>query len=77
MVLEALERMHAHLTAAVVSNDLIFLQVRLDHAAINNFLALTMQFHGLALKLEWFFICLANSNFHQIVNPHRMLLEIL
>lgn len=26
MVLEALERMHAHLTAAVVSNDLIFLQ---------------------------------------------------
>ncbi|KAL9239537.1 hypothetical protein vseg_013847 [Gypsophila vaccaria] len=26
MVLEALERMHAHLTAAVVSNDLLFLQ---------------------------------------------------
>lgn len=26
-VLEALERMHAHLTAAVVSNDALFLQV--------------------------------------------------
>lgn len=30
MVLDALERMHAHLTAAVVSNDPIFLQVRLS-----------------------------------------------
>ncbi|CAI0549327.1 unnamed protein product [Linum tenue] len=29
MVLEALERMHAHLTAAVVSNDPLFLQARL------------------------------------------------
>lgn len=28
MVLDALERMHAHLTAAVVSNDLLFLQAR-------------------------------------------------
>lgn len=28
LVLEACERMHAHLTAAVVSNDLLFLQVR-------------------------------------------------
>lgn len=28
LVLEALERMHAHLTAAVVSNDALFLQVR-------------------------------------------------
>lgn len=27
MVLDALERMHAHLTAAVVSNDVLFLQV--------------------------------------------------
>lgn len=26
LVLDALERMHAHLTAAVVSNDLLFLQ---------------------------------------------------
>ncbi|CAI0399344.1 unnamed protein product [Linum tenue] len=31
MVLEALERMHAHLTAAVVSNDVLFLQARLLH----------------------------------------------
>ncbi|KAJ9677364.1 hypothetical protein PVL29_022377 [Vitis rotundifolia] len=30
-VLEALERMHAHLTAAVVSNDSLFLQARLHH----------------------------------------------
>ncbi|KAG5536687.1 hypothetical protein RHGRI_024195 [Rhododendron griersonianum] len=29
MVLDALERMHAHLTAAVVSNDQLFLQARL------------------------------------------------
>lgn len=29
VVLDALERMHAHLTAAVVSNDPLFLQVRL------------------------------------------------
>lgn len=28
MVLDALERMHAHLTAAVVSNDVLFLQAR-------------------------------------------------
>lgn len=35
MVLDALERMHAHLTAAVVSNDPIFLQVRLNHVAVN------------------------------------------
>lgn len=28
LVLEALERMHAHLTAAVVSNDPIFLQAK-------------------------------------------------
>jgi 1-pyrroline-5-carboxylate dehydrogenase len=27
LVLEACERMHAHLTAAVVSNDVLFLQV--------------------------------------------------
>lgn len=31
IVLDALERMHAHLTAAVVSNDPLFLQARFDH----------------------------------------------
>jgi hypothetical protein len=31
MVLDALERMHAHLTAAVVSNDVLFLQARLEN----------------------------------------------
>ena len=30
MVLDALERMHAHLTAAVVSNDPLFLQATLS-----------------------------------------------
>jgi hypothetical protein len=33
LVLEALERMHAHLTAAVVSNDALFLQVRAHPAS--------------------------------------------
>lgn len=35
MVLDALERMHAHLTAAVVSNDPLFLQAILSVSLIN------------------------------------------
>lgn len=34
MVLDACERMHAHLTAALVSNDPLFLQARLAHLDI-------------------------------------------
>ncbi|CAK9159957.1 unnamed protein product, partial [Ilex paraguariensis] len=34
MVLDALERMHAHLSAAVVSNDLLFLQARLSDSLL-------------------------------------------
>jgi 1-pyrroline-5-carboxylate dehydrogenase len=40
LVLEALERMHAHLTAAVVSNDPIFLQANLFTIIINQSLIL-------------------------------------
>lgn len=35
LVFEALERMHAHLTAAVVSNDPLFLQVRFYSSTVS------------------------------------------
>lgn len=42
LVLDALERMHAHLTAAVVSNDPLFLQARLRKLSYSPMLQTTL-----------------------------------
>lgn len=62
MVLDALERMHAHLTAAVVSNDPLFLQATLSLSLINfsyNFLKPKLNFsmpHNLDYLVCYFYV---------------------
>ena len=60
LVLEVLERMHAHLTAAVVSNDPIFLQVRL-YSLI--YFLLEQEIHSICIKQFKGLLLIHSTNF--------------